>query len=540
VNNTVLENTVSNSMYGIYLNSSIDNIVSYNTAVNNTDGISLTFSLRNTIINNDVMNNEIGINLSAQSYHNNIYHNYIINNTIQAIDDSNNNSWNSTYYWDSPNPSGGNYWSDFDEASEGAYDDYQGMNQFTPGSDGIVDNGSGGGMNPYIIDSDSMDHYPLTQPVGSPQPPADTSGPIISGLKPPHTSLVFPNPPTISANYSDESGINVSSVVLKLDDVDVTSSATITATNVSYLPPSELDPYVTHYVYLEVEDTLGNMANVTWYFNIDYAEPLPEQPPSISNMTPSDQSTIDTGTPTISADYIDPHRGYCENVTLLVNDIDITSLANATGYHLSYTPTTELSDGVHTVYLEVTGTFFTTNVTWSFTVDTPPEPDTTPPTISNLQPVDQSTLSNATPEISADYTDDTQIDVSSVVVKVDGTDVTSSATVTESGMIYIPSSDLADGTHTVYVEVSDNSSNQANISWSFTVDTSDVEPDEPEESNFLSDFWWLILIIIITVILLLFIMMRKKKAPGEEVPSEQVEPEEEPEEIPLDETEPLP
>ncbi|UCG69293.1 MAG: hypothetical protein JSV09_16200, partial [Thermoplasmata archaeon] len=80
-------------------------------------------------------------------------------------DDTDRNKWNASY------PSGGNYWSDFDEPGEGAYDDYKGAGQNISGSDGIVDKGLalGGGKNPYIIDSNSQDNYPLIQPyIGKP------------------------------------------------------------------------------------------------------------------------------------------------------------------------------------------------------------------------------------------------------------------------------------------------------------------------------------------------------------------------------------
>jgi len=46
--------------------------------------------------------------------------------------------------------------------------------------------------------------------------------------------------------------------------------------------------------------------------------------------------------------------------------------------------------------------------------------------------------------------------VSSAVLKVDGIDVTLSATVTASGVNYIPGMALSDGIHTVYLEVEDN------------------------------------------------------------------------------------
>jgi len=48
---------------------------------------------------------------------------------------------------------------------EGAFDNYSGVNQDIPGSDDIVDLGPPeGGLNPYIIDSNNQDNYPLIQP----------------------------------------------------------------------------------------------------------------------------------------------------------------------------------------------------------------------------------------------------------------------------------------------------------------------------------------------------------------------------------------
>jgi len=157
-NNTIANNTCSNNSDGIVLYSSSNNTIANNTYSNNSDdGIYLSSSDNNTIANNTVLSNNEGISLSSSSSGNTIYHNHLIDNTIQAIDDTNNgNQWNLSY------PSGGNYWSDFDEDTEGAYDDFKGPDQDMAGSDGIVDNGfaAGGGKNPYYIDTDSKDNYP--------------------------------------------------------------------------------------------------------------------------------------------------------------------------------------------------------------------------------------------------------------------------------------------------------------------------------------------------------------------------------------------
>ncbi|UCE38182.1 MAG: right-handed parallel beta-helix repeat-containing protein [Thermoplasmata archaeon] len=184
-NNKITGNDISDNLEGINVSSSDGNIISGNNISNNTHGIRLSSALNNAITGNNVsLNNEDGIRLLSSSdwngiigntvfsnsnfgiylndsTNNSIYHNNIIHNTNQAYDGANNaNRWDDGY------PSGGNYWSDFDESSEGAYDEYKGEGQDILGSDGIVDNGTigGGGKNPYVIDSDSKDNYPLIEP----------------------------------------------------------------------------------------------------------------------------------------------------------------------------------------------------------------------------------------------------------------------------------------------------------------------------------------------------------------------------------------
>jgi parallel beta-helix repeat protein len=163
-NNFIINNTIlNNSIDGItFQDDSWSNTIENNNLSQNARAIS--FSMRsnsNTVRNNNISENDMGIEMDVETYNNSVYHNIFWNNTIQAQDNtSNGNQWDDSY------PSGGNYWSDFDEPSEGAYDDYQGPDQDLPGSDGKVDKGffAGGGKNPYVIDPDSQDNYPLIEP----------------------------------------------------------------------------------------------------------------------------------------------------------------------------------------------------------------------------------------------------------------------------------------------------------------------------------------------------------------------------------------
>ncbi len=181
--NTMLDNVIFNNLNGLILNHSDDNIIDGNTVFLNTDhGIHLSSSSSNRIANNtidtngkngvlidalrlspgintvtlnDIHKNLEGVGLYSSAF-NLIYHNNFSFNTIQAVDNTSSNEWDGGY------PVGGNYWSDYV-----GNDSFIGPDQNVPGSDGIGDD-------PYIIDVNSMDRYPLIHPYGSVFPGAPT------------------------------------------------------------------------------------------------------------------------------------------------------------------------------------------------------------------------------------------------------------------------------------------------------------------------------------------------------------------------------
>lgn len=158
--NVVRKNMIIDNERGIYLRCSSDNIITQNEIKNDhTYAIYLEGAAnKNVIDENDLMNNQHGIYiryiLPNPPTGNVVYHNNFINNTQQAYDRGN-NFWNGVY------PAGGNYWDDFDEPSEGAYDN---------NSDGTVDS-------PYVISSGvNQDHYPFIVKDGWLHPPGDLDG----------------------------------------------------------------------------------------------------------------------------------------------------------------------------------------------------------------------------------------------------------------------------------------------------------------------------------------------------------------------------
>jgi len=127
----------------LYLVGSNNNKIEDNTIESGNIGIFFSNSNDNTITNNYIQkNNAYGISLSSNSANNIIYKNDFSNNLLDNARDLNSNIWS--------NNSQGNYWDD--------YNDYD--------SD---DNGIGD--NPYIIDDDSQDDYPLGDFLSSNQEP---------------------------------------------------------------------------------------------------------------------------------------------------------------------------------------------------------------------------------------------------------------------------------------------------------------------------------------------------------------------------------
>ncbi|MCK4478596.1 right-handed parallel beta-helix repeat-containing protein [Candidatus Bathyarchaeota archaeon] len=154
--NIISENNVTggieapNGLIGISLTASESNILSQNTVSVNQfvigAGILLELSsTNNTIVRNTLSENMVGIWM-RYSDDSTVYHNNFIDNSRQVM------SFNSINIWDNGYPSGGSHWSDYNGT-----DLYSGPYQNETGSDGIADA-------PFVIDGNNTDNYPLTKP----------------------------------------------------------------------------------------------------------------------------------------------------------------------------------------------------------------------------------------------------------------------------------------------------------------------------------------------------------------------------------------
>jgi len=238
-------------------------------------------------------------------------------------------------------------------------------------------------MTTYILPALVGKHWPPDLFVGKTPPPTPSSSPAPTGetnpslppdSTPPAIGAVSPSPqetvptgrPTISASYSDSgSGIALASIVLKVDGAEVTASATVTASGITYTPASSLRNG-THTVELIVFDKSGNRARKSWNFNVSdpsVTPPTPSPQPAASGgaikpiiivLTPEPQQTVHTPFPTITAAYSAPASAIDpEGIVLKVDSVDVTQGATVTETHLTYTPERGLSPGTHTVEITV-------------------------------------------------------------------------------------------------------------------------------------------------------------------------------------------
>lgn len=123
-------------------------------------GITLT-GFYSTIIGNTITNDKIELN---ESHFNIIIYNEVRSANAVSLRNSNNsefynnnffgevNSVNSINQWDGRYFDAGNYWDGYD-----GVDEFSGLDRNIPGSDGIIDE-------PYVIDENNKDNYPMIKP----------------------------------------------------------------------------------------------------------------------------------------------------------------------------------------------------------------------------------------------------------------------------------------------------------------------------------------------------------------------------------------
>lgn len=351
--NTIHNNTINDNFRGIFMSGSSGdeseyNNISLNHIYSNGEGIRmLSFAQKNNITGNNISENwNYGAYLSGNS-NNLIYHNIFWNNTNQAYNDTPNNFWDDGY------PSGGNYWSDFDEPGEGAYDNLTGPNQNEGGSDGIVDD-------PYInIIGGAVDNFPLIKP--------SIDRTFVYLVSPKNNSFV------VSSTILDF-------IVVGEDIVQVNYSLDGGLTNWTLSPPWDIDttgwsdgPYMIEFF---VYDSQGGITG--FWFNITIDATMPE---IILNSPPNGSLII---------------NGVDINITVLDDNLVIVNYtvnggANTTLVAPYNIDTVAWPDGNYTIQVYASDMAHNLNSTiYDFAIDG------SAPSILLLDPVNNSFIKNGT------------------------------------------------------------------------------------------------------------------------------------------------
>ena len=287
----------------------------------------------------------------------------------------------------------------------------------------------------------------------------DLSPPQVIALQP-EAGAIASGISAISAEFIDDYGVDPRSVRVFVDGVDLTTFSHASASGFSLsmaLAEGE------HRVRVAAADLAGNAVYEEWSFTIDAT------PPYVSLLSPLNNTATSNNAPLISLSFHDIGSGInASSASLLLDGVDLTPYANVSSSAISYAPSQPLSEGVHQALFEISDLAGNTRaVMIAFTVDTVPPARPTSP-LSNSSAVSAgdfqfsaSLPGGATPGTFSLY--------------VDGVDRTPSAVV--EGDWIICTIDLAEGIHSITLEVEDAAGNVASSTWIVNAVAQTAAPD---------------------------------------------------------------
>jgi hypothetical protein len=269
--------------------------------------------------------------------------------------------------------------------------------------------------------------------------------------------------PMIGFHAADAgTGIDPATLHVILDGADVAAVGTLVDGTFAFTPAADLG-FGTHTVRVSVSDRSGNpMPPVAWSFGVvDVTAPV------IGDLRPDDGSSGSDRTPTIAFSLSDAGTGINPAaIWVTLDGLDITSGGHLAGGRFSYAPPSPLGYGTHV--LTARAADLAGNVSqiahWSFAVR-----DETPPVVTDRTPAGGSTVPGAVAIGFAVSDTGVGVDLASLHVLVDGSDVTSWGSLTGGRFRFAPGN-LGAGVHTISVTVADRSGNRVGpVSWEFQV-----------------------------------------------------------------------
>jgi hypothetical protein len=299
----------------------------------------------------------------------------------------------------------------------------------------------------HTVTAQSVDPSGRTSPVtqntftvtAAPTPP-DTTAPDAPVITSPTTGSTTSNPtPTITGTGEPGATVTVS-----LDGKPIGSTVVKPDGTWSFTPTSPL-PQGAHTVTVTQTDPSGNTSPSS---SVDFtvSPPVSTKPGAPVITGPSNGSTTGTATPTITGT---GQPG--ATITVSVDGHPIgTTVVNPDGTW-SFTPTSPLPDGSHTISVTQTDGDGNTSPATSVTVTV----DTTPPAAPVITgPANGSTTNNSTPRITG-----TGEPGATVMVSIDGKPAGSTTVGADGTWSFVPTSPLGSGTHAIMVSQIDKAGN---------------------------------------------------------------------------------
>lgn len=293
----------------------------------------------------------------------------------------------------------------------------------------------------------------------------DTKAPVVA-LTPADGANIGAGSPTLRATFSDpspSSGIQASTVRIELDNQDVTATAVVSASEVTFTPSTALAEG-SHTWRVRVADGAQNAGTASASFFVDTRAP-------VLTATPSHNTTLTSATTTLRCNFDDtaPSSGIAtSSFTATIDGQLATSQFTVTSSGAQFTPATSFEQGSHDVVYSVRDRSGnqTTLATHFFIDSVPP--------LLTLSPPNGKALSTNQPTLSATFVDPSPSSgLAQVRLFIDGSDQTSRFTVGAIQATYqVPqSAALSDGSHVFAAHASDNAGNSANQQSMFVVDT---------------------------------------------------------------------
>ena len=310
---------------------------------------------------------------------------------------------------------------------------------------------SGLGLGPHHVGGSVRDRAGNATPINGSFLVGDNRPPTISSVLP--TGRIYSGSTTITAGYSDSSGINLGSVSILLDGATL-PGCTVTATGAS-CPASGLT-HGSHTIGGAVSDNAGNTAAISGGFTVgDSSAPV------IDYVLPADTLFKDAARITVAYRDLDPSSGI-DPASVRVT-LDNAPLANcAAGILGVKCDVNGLQFGRHLIGGSVSDNEGNTaSISGEFKIG-----DNVAPVVGKVQPA--GTVTGGSAVISAAFSDaepSSGIDVASVSITLDEKPL-AKCTVTEAG-VSCPVTGLGAGTHKIGGSVSDHAGNTAPISGAF-------------------------------------------------------------------------